>query len=442
MTFTPNGTAGADGTSFSADTVGTYTVKVQYTKDGSTAQDSSGNIVVVQVDNIQFRIENSTFYYFPPEGICVAKGTTLYFRAISDPAGQNWPDGKPVWSGTAGVTGTGDGIGDVKSARFSTVPPEPATFYTVVASCGNDITGNVYVTDLSAADIDCKRTTAPSEATAYEVRSTEHLELWGTFAFNLDTGDWRVPFNLGWEMWETSCMHTVVDTGSGSSFSEYMSSNLGLQDDGGFVRFYADNNNTGDSEAGGIDPRKDTPEFTVQELETHALVFAKSNSVGAINAAGACADATALILARDESDDYRARAEVTQSGNVTTINGADPVCLELDGDSILDTWGEWAAYVEHQSAPDVVVVNDIQESDANKVQIQGATLTGVGAIGTKYKIILDSTYLCGGTLAHELGHNCGLEHTPYTGAYINHVMYKSTVGTETRLDLGERDNFE
>jgi len=53
--FTPNGTAGADDTVFSADTAGTYTVKVEHTKEGVSCGDASGNIVVMQVE-----IKNST----------------------------------------------------------------------------------------------------------------------------------------------------------------------------------------------------------------------------------------------------------------------------------------------------------------------------------------------------------------------------------------------
>ncbi len=48
VTFTPNATA--EDPSFSADATGTYTVKVEYTKGATTCSDTSGNIVVIQVD--------------------------------------------------------------------------------------------------------------------------------------------------------------------------------------------------------------------------------------------------------------------------------------------------------------------------------------------------------------------------------------------------------
>jgi len=174
-------------------------------------KDKSASVTIVKVDKIKYSFDDSTFVDFPPEGICVGKGTTLYFMAISNPAGQNWPSDQPVWSGTAGVTGTGD----EKSKTFSTASPGPASYYTVVAKCGTDdgVTGKVYVTDLDAGDIDSKRTSAPAEGTAYEARSTEHLELGGTFAFELDTGGYRLPLNLRWEVWETSGIHSVVGTG-------------------------------------------------------------------------------------------------------------------------------------------------------------------------------------------------------------------------------------
>ncbi|MCK4373827.1 MAG: hypothetical protein KAX19_00820, partial [Candidatus Brocadiae bacterium] len=44
VTFTPS--ASAEDPSFSADAAGTYTVKVEYTKGGTTCSDTSGNIVV------------------------------------------------------------------------------------------------------------------------------------------------------------------------------------------------------------------------------------------------------------------------------------------------------------------------------------------------------------------------------------------------------------
>jgi len=221
-----------------------------------------------------------------------------------------------------------------------------------------------------------------------------------------------------------------------------MSSNQGLQDDGAVVRFHADNNNNTSSTTGTNDPYKDTPEFTVQELETHALVFAKRNSVGAIVPAAACTAATALILARNHSDDYRARAEVTQSGAVTTIDGADPLCLEVVDGLPVDTWGEWAAYKEHASDPDVVIVDQIDECDSNKVKIPAVNWAGIGTRDLKYAILLEEAFLDGGTLAHELGHNCDLGHTPTTESYIDYVMYETTAGTEELLGLEERDNFE
>ena len=47
VTFSPS--SSAEDPTLSADAVGAYTVEVQYTKGGKTCEDTSGNIVVMQV---------------------------------------------------------------------------------------------------------------------------------------------------------------------------------------------------------------------------------------------------------------------------------------------------------------------------------------------------------------------------------------------------------
>ena len=348
---------------------------------------------------------------------------TVHFKALPKPAGASWPSGQPVWSGTAGVTGTGD----TKSKTFSTVPPGPASYYTVVAaSCGIEVTVKVYVTDLSASDITSRRTSAPVEASAYRVKSHEHFEIGGTFAFELDTDGWRVPDNLMWEVWETSCIHSVVESGSGDSFSLYMSPNLGLQDDGGVVRFHADNNNSGDSTTGVNDPHKDTPEFIVKELQAVTLNVEYSDQLtgvgpGSISTHIENAEIDARV--KDSADDYRAcvcYAIGTCTEFTASTSRPDPV-----GDS-------YEQRAKHYDEPSQVVI--VQDLEGTGV---GYTYNyDMNCIIVEWRWVL--TYK---TLGHEIGHGLNCDDTYNSHQYImyGYGIYSASLGDH--LTQSEAEEF-
>lgn len=93
-----------------------------------------------QVAKIQYR---SGTNFVDTNGILyVLKGTTVAFKAI--PSSGTFPAGKPVWGGTAGITGTGA----TKSANFPTISSSASDFFTVTAESGNTVTVNVIVYEL------------------------------------------------------------------------------------------------------------------------------------------------------------------------------------------------------------------------------------------------------------------------------------------------------
>jgi len=96
------------------------------------------NFTVVGLTDIQYP------YDLPvPNVAYVAKGTTLSFKAIKSPAAAAWPDGKPVWAGTSGASGTGE----TTSVTFNTVSTSSSDYQTVTVECGNTLTRNVIVFD-------------------------------------------------------------------------------------------------------------------------------------------------------------------------------------------------------------------------------------------------------------------------------------------------------
>ncbi len=94
----------------------------------------------VEVDRIQ--------YYDPDMGytdvigtLYVCEGTSVTFKAITDPAGASWPSGEPVWGGTSGASGTGT----TTVVTFTGESSSSTDYQTVTAECGNTITVNVIV---------------------------------------------------------------------------------------------------------------------------------------------------------------------------------------------------------------------------------------------------------------------------------------------------------
>lgn len=93
---------------------------------------------VVKVEKIQDSIGGGA-YQDMPNPLTVAKGTTVNFKAIPNPATATWPTNKPVWGGEA------SGTGETTSATFNTVSASATDYKTVTAECGNTITANILI---------------------------------------------------------------------------------------------------------------------------------------------------------------------------------------------------------------------------------------------------------------------------------------------------------
>ena len=99
----------------------------------------SVTVKVVKVSKIQYNDPDSG-YVDVPGTLYVMKDTTVTFKAVKDPADAAWPGGKPVWAGTAGASGTGE----TKGVAFDATGDK-----TVTAECGNTVTVNVKVYELT-----------------------------------------------------------------------------------------------------------------------------------------------------------------------------------------------------------------------------------------------------------------------------------------------------
>lgn len=110
---------------------------------GDDPQDCCLNFSAVAVDKIQCYHDDA--WHDVAGTLYVLSGTTVWFRAVkTPPVSFPWPAGKPVWSGSSGVSGTGT----TKSVTFNGVSADPSDFKTVTAECGNAVTVNVIVYSL------------------------------------------------------------------------------------------------------------------------------------------------------------------------------------------------------------------------------------------------------------------------------------------------------
>jgi hypothetical protein len=98
------------------------------------------NITAVGVLKIQFSAMGRPFQDMP-DPLYAPQGATVIFQALPDPHGAPWPAGFPVWSGSSGASG----VGPTTSVTFNTLSTSATDYKTVVASCGNSVTGNVVV---------------------------------------------------------------------------------------------------------------------------------------------------------------------------------------------------------------------------------------------------------------------------------------------------------
>ena len=100
----------------------------------------SAEVVVVKLVTIQYNDSTNGWTDIP--GIMHAHiDSMIEFRAVKEPNAAPWPSGKPVWSGSSGVSGTGD----TKTVTFGTVSSHPTDYKTVQVQCGTMLTANVVV---------------------------------------------------------------------------------------------------------------------------------------------------------------------------------------------------------------------------------------------------------------------------------------------------------
>jgi len=104
---------------------------------------SASVTVTAGIDRIQYQSGSD---FVDVEGtLYVLNGTTVTFKAIPKPENATFPSGKPVWSGTSGISGTGQ----TKSVTFNTTSTSSTDYKTVIATAGVSITVNVVVIELT-----------------------------------------------------------------------------------------------------------------------------------------------------------------------------------------------------------------------------------------------------------------------------------------------------
>ena len=426
------------------DTVGDYTAKVRvwdhdscYDLGSDKYDECTQPVTVVKVDKIQYKIGNDA-YQDCPNPLVVAKDANVTFKAIKNPSSAQWPPARPAWSGSSGAYGFGEEIELV----FVTASSSPTDYKTVQAECGNTVTVNVVVVYLAALEINGNRTSEPSES-SFLVRPGDHIEIGGTFKYDLMLNEWPTPVKLGAEIWDLDYEHEVIASGTGKSISHTFGT--GGHDDGTCkVRFYFDDDTTGDSDYG--DPKVDSPNFEAQALTYHYLTFGKSSAVSGTPGTGdACRDATDLILRKDTDGDYRATAKFIAAG-LSTIphNGHDPVRVRTNSSGLFvrdyfDFHGDWEYFYDYDSS-EIIIVDELSQYDHNNNYI--GALNALSFKNIKYEIFMVSSEVDGDTLAHEVGHSCGLDDLT-DPSEVDRVMYKyGSVGNDNILTQSEAADFE
>ena len=111
--------------------------------------------------------------------------------------------------------------------------------------------------------------------------------------------------------------------------------------------------------------------------------------------------------------------------------------MERVGGGLQDTWGHWSYFINYDTA-EVIIVSDVVPCNAQQ-QYVPPDVAGFSNTGTKYEICLEQGDVNGNTLAHEVGHSCGLGHNT---SNIDMVMYPTTAGNETLLTKSEAAAYE
>jgi len=432
----------------SAGTPGYY--QVQARNGSSDTWKQSPVITVVAIEKIQYKMGDDS-YQDVPSTLVLAKGTNVKFKAIKSPSSAQWPDGKPDWTSTSGDLADGE---EEVNAVCNTASLNPTDYRVVEVECGNTVSLNLVVVDLELLTIEAKRTSTPPED-SYPVKGDEHVEVGGTFQYelmlNTGTVTWPAPEKLNAEIWAHSLLGPqIIATGSGSTISYTFQSGLFVHDPGDcYTRFYCDENTSGNSKGGwNNDPKVDSEEYVVKKMKEHALTFAHSSAVsptipGGPDYAAACLKAQSLIIKKDSADDWRAIAEFDVSSigpvvpeiDTSVVPNIDRDAFRYCSGSPLDLKDD-LAYYRSQADVLIYVVKEIQELDS-----MGAIVSYPRGVWISYEgetsIFVRDDRMQTATLVHELGHEYDLPDIPNS----NYIMESG--GTNRTLLLNsDVDNYE
>ncbi len=98
----------------------------------------------VGISKLQYKIGNSEFIDVP-NPIGMLKDEQISIKAIPTPSDASFPSGKPEWGGTANLSGSSD----TASGTLSDVSTSDQDFKTVTAKCGNTVSANIIVAELT-----------------------------------------------------------------------------------------------------------------------------------------------------------------------------------------------------------------------------------------------------------------------------------------------------
>ena len=140
-----------------ADTPGYYQFQARNGSDPNSWV-ASAEVVVVKLVTMQYNDSTNGWTDIP--GIMYAHIDSLIeFRAVKEPNAAPWPSGMPVWSGSSGVSGTGDPNAVV---TFGTVSSQPTDYKTVEVQCGTMLTAEVVVCLAEVKKIGFRHTPSPN----------------------------------------------------------------------------------------------------------------------------------------------------------------------------------------------------------------------------------------------------------------------------------------
>jgi hypothetical protein len=120
--------------------VGDWEVWFKAEIDGVIIESPTRRVIVVKIEKMQYRDPDRGFTDITSV-LYVHTGTTVEFKAITNPINAPWPKEKPKWGGTTGASGTGPTI----EVTFGTLSTNTSDYKTVTAECGNTVTANVVV---------------------------------------------------------------------------------------------------------------------------------------------------------------------------------------------------------------------------------------------------------------------------------------------------------